>query len=47
VWEQRWPSALESLAMVLLVAGVLTCATAHRKPATAEAEAEAEAHTAA
>jgi drug/metabolite transporter (DMT)-like permease len=41
VWEQRWPSALESLAMVLLVAGVLTCATAHRQPATAEADAEA------
>lgn len=32
LWEQRWPSALEAIAMVLLVAGVLTCATAHRQP---------------
>ena len=31
LWEQRWPSALEAIAMVLLVAGVLTCATAHRQ----------------
>lgn len=36
LWEQRWPTALEGLAMVLLVAGVLTCATAHRQPATAD-----------
>jgi len=33
LWEGRWPSALEALAMVLLVGGVLTCASAHRKPA--------------
>jgi drug/metabolite transporter (DMT)-like permease len=39
VWEGRWPTALEVLAMVLLVAGVLTCATAHRQPARAAAEA--------
>jgi drug/metabolite transporter (DMT)-like permease len=30
LWEHRWPTALESLAMVLLVAGVLSCASAHR-----------------
>ena len=30
LWERRWPTALESLAMVLLVAGVLSCASAHR-----------------
>jgi drug/metabolite transporter (DMT)-like permease len=30
LWEQRWPTALESLAMVLLVGGVLSCASAHR-----------------
>jgi len=38
LWEQRWPTALEALAMVLLVAGVLTCATAHRQPATVDAQ---------
>jgi len=35
LWEARWPTALEAVAMVLLVAGVLTCATAHRQPAAA------------
>jgi drug/metabolite transporter (DMT)-like permease len=30
VWEGRWPSGLEWLAMVLLIGGVLSCAAAHR-----------------
>lgn len=36
LWEARWPTGLESLAMVLLVAGVLTCASAHRTEGSAE-----------
>ena len=30
LWERRWPTALEAVAMALLVAGVLSCASAHR-----------------
>ncbi|GAB3472088.1 DMT family transporter [Massilia terrae] len=37
LWEARWPTALETLAMVLLVAGVLSCASAHR-PSEVHAE---------
>ena len=32
-WEHRGPSALEALAFVLVVASVVTCLAAHRKPA--------------
>lgn len=36
VWEQRWPTAAEFAATVLLLAGVLACALAHRtEPAAA------------
>jgi len=31
-WQQRWPSLLEALAIVFLVAGVMRCAHAHRTP---------------
>ncbi|MDI9272018.1 DMT family transporter [Stenotrophomonas sp. PFBMAA-4] len=31
-WQWRWPSLLEALAIVFLVAGVLLCAHAHRAP---------------
>lgn len=30
LWEARWPSGLEAAALVLLVAGVVSCAAAHR-----------------
>lgn len=30
LWEGRWPTRLEAVALVLLVAGVVTCARAHR-----------------
>ncbi|WP_040787942.1 DMT family transporter [Massilia niastensis] len=30
LWEGRWPSAAEGAALALLVAGVLSCAAAHR-----------------
>jgi len=30
IWEQRWPTAAECAAMSLLVAGVVSCAMAHR-----------------
>jgi drug/metabolite transporter (DMT)-like permease len=33
LWEGRWPTVLEWLAMVLLLAGVLSCASAHRQQA--------------
>lgn len=36
IWEQRLPTGLEWLAMALLVAGVLSCATAHRERSVAE-----------
>jgi drug/metabolite transporter (DMT)-like permease len=36
LWEQRWPSGLEWLAMVLLIGGVLSCASAHRQQAEPE-----------
>jgi drug/metabolite transporter (DMT)-like permease len=41
LWEHRWPTALESLAMVLLVGGVLSCASAHRAPAPAPVHGDA------
>ena len=31
-WQRRWPSLLEALAIVFLVAGVMLCAHAHRTP---------------
>lgn len=31
-WQQRWPSAMEMVAIVCLVSGVLMCAHAHRPP---------------
>ena len=33
LWERRWPTPLEALALVLLVAGVVTCARAHHADA--------------
>jgi drug/metabolite transporter (DMT)-like permease len=41
LWEGRWPTLLESLAMVLLVAGVLSCAAAHRPRGRQDAHAAA------
>jgi drug/metabolite transporter (DMT)-like permease len=35
MWERRWPTGLEWLAMVLLIGGVLSCASAHRMQAEA------------
>jgi drug/metabolite transporter (DMT)-like permease len=32
LWERRWPTGLETAALVLLVAGVVACARAHRTP---------------
>jgi drug/metabolite transporter (DMT)-like permease len=32
LWEARWPTHLETAALVLLVAGVVSCARAHRQP---------------
>ncbi len=32
VWQRRWPSAMEGVAIVFLVSGVLLCAHAHRPP---------------
>lgn len=43
LWERRWPTLLESLAMVLLVAGVLSCASAHRPRAPAHVDLDADA----
>jgi drug/metabolite transporter (DMT)-like permease len=37
VWERRWPAGAESAAIALLVAGVLSCAAAHRAPKVAAA----------
>jgi len=31
-WQQRWPTLLEAIAIVCLMAGVLSCAHAHRAP---------------
>ena len=31
LWERRWPGGLEAAALVLLVAGVVSCAAAHRE----------------
>jgi drug/metabolite transporter (DMT)-like permease len=33
LWEGRWPNGLEAAALVLLVAGVVSCARAHREAA--------------
>jgi drug/metabolite transporter (DMT)-like permease len=41
LYERRWPTVLESLAMALLVAGVLSCASAHRPRRSAHAPAPA------
>jgi drug/metabolite transporter (DMT)-like permease len=35
LWEGRWPTGLEWLAMGLLIAGVLSCASAHRERSVA------------
>lgn len=35
LWEARWPTALEALAMVLVGASVLSCISAHRRPLAA------------
>jgi drug/metabolite transporter (DMT)-like permease len=32
LWERRWPTALELAAFALVVAGVLSCLAAHRRP---------------
>jgi drug/metabolite transporter (DMT)-like permease len=37
LWERRWPSGLEWLAIGLLIAGVLSCASAHREASPAGA----------
>lgn len=31
IWEARWPTGLEVAALVLMVGGVVSCASAHRK----------------
>ena len=31
MWEARWPSGLEVAALVLMIGGVVSCASAHRK----------------
>ncbi|WP_132387501.1 DMT family transporter [Novosphingobium sp. PhB165] len=36
VWEHRLPTVFESAAFVLMVAAVLSCLAAHRKPASAD-----------
>jgi drug/metabolite transporter (DMT)-like permease len=43
LWEGRWPTPLEALALALLVAGVILCARAHRTDAPAQAHAADEA----
>jgi drug/metabolite transporter (DMT)-like permease len=37
LWEKRWPAGAEVAAIVLLVAGVLSCTAAHRAPASGAA----------
>jgi drug/metabolite transporter (DMT)-like permease len=32
IWEQRWPTMLESAAFVLVTASVMSCIAAHRRP---------------
>jgi hypothetical protein len=34
LWEGRWPTVLEGVALALLVAGVVMCARAHRSTET-------------
>lgn len=41
LWENRWPTALEVISCVLLVAGVLWCASSHGRKPRAEGEAAA------
>ncbi len=38
LWSQRWPTGLEVLAIVCLLAGVLWCASLHRTPPVSPAE---------
>ena len=38
VWEGRWPTVGEGVAMVLLLAGVVSCASVHRVKAESKAE---------
>jgi drug/metabolite transporter (DMT)-like permease len=35
MWEQRWPTMAEALALALLLGGVALCASAHRPPRAA------------
>lgn len=42
LWEGRWPTALEMLSCVLLVASVLWCASSHGRRPKAGADAVAE-----
>jgi drug/metabolite transporter (DMT)-like permease len=37
IWERRWPAPAETAALLLLVAGVLSCTAAHRAPLPAPA----------
>jgi drug/metabolite transporter (DMT)-like permease len=37
IWERRWPAPAETAAVLLLVAGVLSCTAAHRAPLPAPA----------
>lgn len=41
LWEARWPSGLECAAMLLLVGGVVSCASAHRTAARKDRSPEA------
>jgi len=34
LWESRWPTTLETSAMILMVASVMSCVNAHRPPPT-------------
>jgi drug/metabolite transporter (DMT)-like permease len=43
LWEGRWPTPLEGIALALLVAGVVSCARAHRAEAPARTPAHMEA----
>jgi drug/metabolite transporter (DMT)-like permease len=31
LWEERWPTLAESLALAFLIAGVVSCASVHRR----------------
>lgn len=45
LWEQRWPTVAELAAMVLLVAGVVSCAAVHRPHEDERRRNESRAHT--